>query len=167
MRKASLLAGLAASALLAACAEKPAPRPRSAPVAPPVRVAPPAVTPPPPVLDWADMPLSPGEWRFEEMPAAAVARFEGANGGFALRCDLATRRLSLTRDGSNGGAMTIRTSAGLRAFPAPAADLAASDSFLDAIMFSRGRFTVEVAGLPILVIPTWPEPARVVEDCRS
>jgi hypothetical protein len=34
-------------------------------------------------------------------------------------------------------------------------------------VFSRGRFAVETDGLPTLVLQTWPEPARVVEDCRG
>jgi hypothetical protein len=46
------------------------------------------------------------------------------------------------------------------------AALPANDRLLDAMVFSRGRFTVEVPGTPMLVIPAWPEPARVVEDCR-
>jgi hypothetical protein len=47
------------------------------------------------------------------------------------------------------------------------AALAANDPLLDAMVFSRGRFSIEVTGLPRLIIPTWPEPARVIEDCRS
>jgi hypothetical protein len=33
--------------------------------------------------------------------------------------------------------------------------------------FSRGRFMVEAQGMATLVLPAWPEPARVVEDCRG
>jgi hypothetical protein len=68
--------------------------------------------------------------------------------------------------------VTIRTSYGARTLPANAqadglaATLSASDPLLDQIAFSRGRFTVEVAGQPQLVLPAWPEVARVVEDCR-
>ena len=71
--------------------------------------------------------------------------------------------------------MSIQTSFGVRSLPlaavggAPAhagAALAATDPWLDAMAFSRGRFTVGVAGLDLLVIPAWPELARVVEDCR-
>ncbi|MFW2831304.1 hypothetical protein [Sphingomonas sp. ID0503] len=46
------------------------------------------------------------------------------------------------------------------------AALRASDPFLDKIAFSRGRFTVSLAGQPRLVIPAWAEPGRVIEDCR-
>jgi hypothetical protein len=166
MIRAGLFAGLGAFALLAGCAEKPAPRPEPAPAAPPPRPAPEPV-PPPAALDWRDVPLSPGEWRYADAAGAPEARFDGANGGFVLRCDRVARRLVLAREGEGGGAMTIRTSAGARSFPAANAVLPASDSFLDAMAFSRGRFTVEAAGLPMLVVPAWPEPARVVQDCRS
>jgi hypothetical protein len=44
--------------------------------------------------------------------------------------------------------------------------LGAQDSLLDAMGYSRGRFIVEQAGLPTLVIPAWPEIERVIEDCR-
>ena len=47
------------------------------------------------------------------------------------------------------------------------ATLSAGDPILDAMVFSRGRFTVEAPGLPMLVLPTWPAPARVIEDCRG
>jgi hypothetical protein len=72
--------------------------------------------------------------------------------------------------------MTVRTSAGTRSLPLslqaePRAyvwsALPATDRLLDQIAFSRGRFTVEVPGTQMLVIPAWAEPARVVEDCRG
>ena len=50
--------------------------------------------------------------------------------------------------------------------PSQVATLSARDPLLDAIGFSRGRFAVEVAGLPDLILPTWAETERVVEDCR-
>jgi hypothetical protein len=40
------------------------------------------------------------------------------------------------------------------------------DPLLDAMAFSRGRFMIEVAGLPPLYLPSWPEVSRVIEDCR-
>ena len=40
------------------------------------------------------------------------------------------------------------------------------DPLLDAIAFSRGRIAVSVGTPPALVLPPWPEPARVIEDCR-
>lgn len=47
------------------------------------------------------------------------------------------------------------------------AQFVASDSLLDALGYSRGRFIIEQQGLPTLVIPAWPEIERVVEDCRG
>jgi hypothetical protein len=96
---------------------------------------------------------------------------------FVVRCDRARRQITLSREGvTSGTSMTVRTTSGARSLPLsvqaeplPYASgmLPASDRFLDDIVFSRGRFTVEVAGSPMLVLPTWPEPARVIEDCRS
>ncbi len=50
--------------------------------------------------------------------------------------------------------------------PAIAARVAANDPLLDAMAFSKGRFAVEVAGLPTLYVPSYPEVTRVIEDCR-
>lgn len=72
--------------------------------------------------------------------------------------------------------MVIRTTGLSRTLPASVqvaplpyvwASLPANDRFLDQIVFSRGRFTVEVPGLPVLILPSWAEPARVIEDCRG
>ena len=72
-----------------------------------------------------------------------------------------------------GGPITIVTSFGERSLPGAGnedqsiATLAASDPLFDQIVFSRGRFLVRVAGGGDLVLPSWPEPARVIEDCRG
>lgn len=47
------------------------------------------------------------------------------------------------------------------------ATLRPSDPLLDQMIFSRGHYAIEVSGVPRIVIPTWPEFARVVEDCRK
>lgn len=82
-----------------------------------------------------------------------------------MRCDSARRRIVLAREGSSAP-LRIRTTYGQRAL-APAAELPADDPLLDEIAFSRGRFTVEGEGLAPLFLPTWPEPARVIDDCRG
>ena len=46
-------------------------------------------------------------------------------------------------------------------------DLPPADPLLDQIAFSRGRFLVQAEGGPSLILPAWPEPARVIEDCRG
>ena len=60
--------------------------------------------------------------------------------------------------------MTLVTTYGRRAL---AAELPSDDPLLDEMAFSRGRFTVEAEGLEPLILPAWPEPARVVDDCRA
>ena len=95
----------------------------------------------------------------------------------ALVCDTPLRRVLLERSGAAGTAlpMTLRTTTSTRALisdpaiPAPgmiAAALPVFDPALDAAAFSRGRFSIEVAGLPALYLPSWPEIGRVIEDCR-
>ncbi len=169
MARAGRFAGLCALALAAGCATRPSPQPARPPVQPlPPQPSPvPAPAPEPPAAqDWQDVPLTPGDWRYDADAASSQARF-GASAGFVIRCDRSARRLTLVREGADpAGQVTIRTSTGARGFAAPAS-VQASDPFLDAIAFSRGRFTVEVPGHETLFIPAWPEPARVIEDCRS
>lgn len=151
----------------------PPPEPRQP--AAPRPVAPP---PPPPAANWQDMPLSPGTWVYSSQPASSQALFGPAasEAAFIVRCDRQRRVVELSREGTSAGPMTVRTSTGARNFQTsartePLAYVSTSvnpgDRFLDAIAFSRGRFTVEMPGAPMLVIPSWPEPARVVEDCRG
>jgi hypothetical protein len=161
----SIVACLAGATLLAACASRPEPAPVGA-VPAPVRPAPPltvASPPPPPVEgeseDWRDLPLAPGDWSYDS--GSSEARY----GDFSLRCDVARRQVVLSRLGSSGP-LRLRTTYGERLL-APGGALPAADPLLDEMAFSRGRFTVEARGLATLVLPTWPEPARVVEDCRG
>ena len=171
-----LLAG--ALAAVAACVPRQeAPQPQPQPVVRPP--APPLPPPPPPLAaDWRDMPLTPGNWYYRGEAATSQALFGAANSEpvFIVRCDRTSRRVTLSREArTTGNMMTIRTSSTSRSLPVTAqaeplayvtAALQANDQLLDAIAFSRGRFTVELPGLPMLVIPAWPEPARVIEDCR-
>jgi hypothetical protein len=143
-------------------------QPRPAPPPPPAPLA----------VDWTLLPLTGGSWVYSVAADRTQAMFGPPAGGalFVVRCDRARRQVSLWREGAAGGAMTVRTSAGARSLPVTLQSeprpyvwsaLPASDRLLDQIAFSRGRFTVEVPGTPMLVIPAWPEPARVVEDCRG
>ena len=72
--------------------------------------------------------------------------------------------------------MTIRASSALKQFAAQSAggtpayvavEMAPSDAFLDAVIFTRGRIAVEAAGQQSIAIPVWAEIAKVVEDCRG
>ncbi len=165
MRRSTFL--LALLLPLAACTTKPPPPPPAPPPAPP----PP---PPPPVIeDWRDRAETPGNWTYARDAAATSARFGLTAPLFVIRCDIASHLVSLTRIGGTAAAMRVETSYSAIDWPAQATSdgtvvsLPARDPFLDKIAFSRGRFTVAVAGLPELIMPAWAEPARVFEDCRG
>jgi hypothetical protein len=168
--------------LLSACVGEPeqaAPQPPPPPpVAAPRPVA--VATPAPLAENWMDWPLTPGNWVHRKDARGAVALYgqAGADALFIARCDRGAGQIYLSRSGTigNGAVMTLRATSGLKAFPAlPAGDtppyaaarLAPREPQLDAIAFSRGRFLVSVTGLPDAVIPSWPEFARVVEECRG
>ncbi len=172
---------LALPLFLLACAKEPAPQPQAAPA--PVVVAPKS-TPAPVPLDgnWQDAPRSAGDWAYRRDSRGSVALFgpTGADASFIIRCDSAARRIYLSRagafPGSDSGMMTIRASSGLKSFAVKnngdtpayiAATLPVNEPQLDAMAFSRGRFLVSVKGGADLVIPSWPEIARVIEDCRA
>jgi hypothetical protein len=164
-------AGVAfALVLLPSCAPR---RPAPAPPPPqaPARPAPPQPAPPP--LARQDAPASAGDWTWREDSGASTALFGSASApAFMMRC-VAGREVELVRPGAAGAAMTIRTTGAERRLAASAgadglgARLAASDPLLDEIVFSRGRFAVEADGAPLLILPAWPETARVIEDCRG
>jgi hypothetical protein len=166
MRATSLILSAAAATALAGCATRPeAPAaPAPAPVAQAPAPAPPAPPPPP---DWRDMALTPGDWSYRAEGAGSVALFGSGAPAFALRCTPAARQLVVERaDAAAGTRLVVRTSFGERVLAA-GAPVPAADPLLDQIAFSRGRFTVSADGLPMLVIPSWPEPARAIEDCRG
>ncbi|HEY0625174.1 MAG TPA: hypothetical protein VGD10_00415 [Allosphingosinicella sp.] len=178
MKSARVVAMICGLGLLAGCVpQRQAPPPLPPQPRQPVQ---PQLPPPPPTrLDWRDMPLTPGSWVYSNQGGTSQALFGAANSGasFVIRCERAARRVTLSRAGNAAtNVMTIRTSESARnvgvtaetdPLPYLNARLAANDRLLDAIAFSRGRFTVEVPGLPMMVLPAWPEPARVVEDCRG
>jgi len=170
------LVTLAALTLIAGCVAPPRAEP------PPPRAAPPSAAPAPrpaPIAaDWRDWPYSPGTWVYRRDGRGSIALFGPANAdaSLTLRCDTGTRQIYLSRAGSTQTPLTIRTSSVTRALsvqptggtpPYVAAALAPNDSLLEAMGFSRGRFVVQQAGLPPLVVPAWAEIERVTEDCRG
>lgn len=169
MRKLTLVGAVLLLAGLAGCvprAETPPPAPPPPPPAPAPEPPPP---PPAPPADWRDAPLSAGDWSYRGDGSVSVATY-GA-GAFELRCG--GGQISLVRPGGAGGSLAIRTTFGERNLPArteggaAVATLAASDPLLDQIAFSRGRFLVQASGAAPLILPAWPEPVRVIEDCRG
>jgi hypothetical protein len=172
---------LALSLTLAACESRPALQ------APAPRPALPAVAPKPAPLavptgtNWQDWPTTAGDWAYRRDERGSVALFgmAGANADFLIRCDRAARKIFLSRNGAFGdgdsGRLTLRATTGLQTYPVAntgstppyiSAQLAPTDPQLDAIAFSRGKFLVSVKGGVDLVVPSWAEVGRVVEDCR-
>ncbi|MBV1918609.1 MAG: hypothetical protein KUG65_11210 [Sphingomonadaceae bacterium] len=168
-------------ALVSSCSEthvepsptlQPAPKPAPAPEAPPEA--------PRPKIDWREAPITPGDWTWSAASGQSVASFAG--GLFEMRCDKTASTITLLRRGRLRASETqtrvpisVITASVTRPLsgtgistPSPylTAQLAARDPLLDAMAFSRGRFAVEVSGLPTLYVPSWPEVSRVIEDCR-
>ncbi|MFZ2996169.1 hypothetical protein [Sphingobium sp.] len=153
-----------------------APRPTHRPAPAPAPVQP--ATPAPTATEWQYRPVAPGIWTYRADDTATIARFgpTAADTRLSLRCDRATRRVTLSRAGSGQGPIVLRTSFGATSWPATSSPTptphvmairAASDTVLDQIAYSRGKFAVEAPGLDALIVPAWPEVARVVEDCRA
>ena len=171
-----VIAVTAGIAILAACVPQ---APRTAAPVPPPPAAQPAPPPPPPrVADWRDLPQTPGTWSYTRDARGSLALFgpAGSNALVSLRCDLAARRLYLSRAGTATAPLTIRTSSTARAFnvaptggtpPYVAVALAPNDTILEAMGFSRGRFVIEQPGSATLAIPAWAEIERVTQDCRN
>lgn len=173
MRMRNAVATLAAVAMLASCAPRPAP---PAPTPPPSPVPSPFAPPPPaPLADWRDAPLSPGDWTYRGGPddPEPSATFRSQQLAFVLRCER-NHEIMIGVSGPQPPGFTIRTTYGERRLSTTPvhvegvpAYLAASDPLFDQMAFSRGRILVQPGGGPALILPAWPEIARVVEDCRG
>lgn len=119
----------------------------------------------------------PGDWSYATARDGSEAKFIGATGNPQLwvHCTRATRRVTIAKPAAAAAPFNVWTSSATRTVPAnfnPATarltiDLAAWDPLLDAMATSRGRFAVSLGTQPALVIPAWPETARVIEDCRA
>jgi hypothetical protein len=166
---------LASLCALAACGRV-VPDAEPPPVATPSpRPNPPPVLAPPPAAAWDLEPATPGTWTHRMAGRVSVAEFVSPQGRtlFQLTCT-ASREVELAATGVAPGAraMTVRTRTLERTVPADAREGAVAtrlnpgDPLLAAMAYSRGRFAVEVPGLPALYLPSWPEVTRVVDDCQ-
>ena len=119
-----------------------------------------------------------GDWIYGRTATGSEASFRNGAGPaqLTLRCTRATRRVTIAKAATGAAPfLSVWTSSLSRSIPASyqpttqqlVADLAAMDGLLDAMAFSRGRLGVSVTGQPALVLPSWEEIARVVEDCRT
>lgn len=164
MKQRALLPVLTALVALAGCVGPGEPPPPAAvPVPAPRPMPSPSPAPLPQAADWRDWPVSPGNWRIERRTAGPVAIY-GASASPLLMLSCRAGIMKLDRPGAGGNALTIRTTSLTRTLGTTT--LQATDPLLDAMGFSRGRFVVESAGSPPLVVPAWPETLRVVEECR-
>jgi len=171
--------------LASGCVPAPQPVPTPAPTAPPAPIATPlpapapTSTPAPTIRSWQDAPQTIGDWNYRATADGSAAHFGPPNSGalFSMLCRRSTRAMELVRAGQISAAvpLTIRTTNGDGSLtaqpggpgaPGAVASINASDPLLDAMAFSRGRFSVEVSELQTLYIPAWPEVTRVIEDCR-
>jgi hypothetical protein len=118
-----------------------------------------------------------GSWSYAPAQDGSEAVFANAGGSPQLwvHCSRATRRVTIAKaDTAPAATMNVWTSSLSRSVASsfdPATgrltiDLANYDPLLDAIASSRGRIGVSAASQPPLVVPTWAEVARVIEDCR-
>jgi hypothetical protein len=125
----------------------------------------------------AVQPIS-GSWSYQRLQSGGQATFfdSSATQRLVIRCNRSVRSVSIVRTGVAAAAPTLSiwTSSASRSVPARfaatrtlTADVAAGDSLLDAIAFSRGRFATAAAGAPMVAVTTSPEVSRVIEDCRS
>jgi hypothetical protein len=172
-----LLGGIAVASCVG---PPPAPQPVAVPKPQPKTVAPapqpPAVTQP--AGHWLDWPAAPGSWVYRRDDRGSIALYgpAGADALVTLRCDKGRNSLFLSRAGSAGGQLTVRTSSTSKTLAVQptggtpayvAAALTPTDPILDAMAYSRGRIALEVNGTQNVAIPVWSEIGRVIEDCRS
>lgn len=178
MRRLKTLPNLATLLMLTCCSSPP---PSLAPP-PPLVTAPPPSPTPTSAMDWQDAPLTSGMWTYQRLDTGSRAVFEvagvqsTAGPPFVLICGRATRQIGLSARFAIAGSMIIRTSFGEVTVPTTQiggpenhrviGTLAATDPILDQMAYSRGRFLIAVEGGETLILPAWPEIARVVEDCR-
>ena len=118
-----------------------------------------------------------GSWVYVPLAGGSEATFANAAGQpqLTISCSRGVRQITVSKPATGAAPfINVWTTAQTRNLPSsynPAtgrlsATLTAFDPFLDAIAFSRGRVEFGVSGQPALVVPSWAEPARVIEDCR-
>lgn len=131
-----------------------------------------------PAADFSYSPVSPGAWTYRAVTGGSEASFVDGTGTtrLVIGCGKLTRLVTMSRViPAPASTLSVWTSSGGRTlasrFDQPSgrviAQLGASDTLLDAIVFSRGRFVVSMPGTAPLVVPSGTEIAHIVEDCRG
>ncbi|HET8749120.1 MAG TPA: hypothetical protein VFM42_00100 [Sphingomicrobium sp.] len=121
----------------------------------------------------------PGDWSYSGAAGWTEAVFRDAatrRAQLTIRCTRAARLVTISKPSAVAVPfLLVWTTSSSKSFAAtfdPAraqvsATVQSSNDILDAMAFSRGRLAVSVEGAPPLVLPSQPEVARVVEDCRG
>src|SRR4029453_11678748 len=102
------------------------------------------------------LPLASGQWDYFTTAGGSIAAY---GNHVQLRCDVATRTVTISRPNSAPAALTTPPDTSGRTLP-PSGRLLATDPLLDAIAYSRGRFIVSGGTGPVIAVPSWPEAAR-------
>jgi hypothetical protein len=121
-------------------------------------------------------PLS-GNWTYSPSPAATEAVFTASDGRaqLVLKCARASRQLWISKPSTGPiTRLSVWTSEMTRDLSTTydpslgrvTALLSAFDPLLDALAMSRARIAVALPDSPPVVLPSSPEVARIVEDCR-
>ena len=118
-----------------------------------------------------------GNWNYAPTADGSEAIFSNASDipQLWVHCTRATRRVTIAKPATGAAPFVNVWTSSLTQSVASSfnqatsrltIDVGAYDPLLDAIATSRGRVGFTVAGQPALVVPSWAEAARVVEDCR-
>ena len=119
-----------------------------------------------------------GSWSYAPATDGSEAVFADGSGypQLWIHCTRATRQVSIARTAGMATAMlnvwtgSMTRSAAASFDPAKArltVTLTNYNPLLDALANSRGRLGFALGSEPALVVPAWPEVARIIEDCRS
>jgi hypothetical protein len=126
-------------------------------------------------VDYANAVPIAGSWSYAAASDGSEAAFtdSSARAQLTIHCVRASRQVRISKLASaTAPSLFVWTSSTWRNVPATfdtatnriSFTLSAYDPLLDALAFSRGRVAI---GSPALILPAYPEIARVVEDCRA
>jgi FtsP/CotA-like multicopper oxidase with cupredoxin domain len=131
-----------------------------------------------PAVDYSTATPADGNWTYAPLTGGSQATFANtaAQPQLTVTCARASRQVTIAKAATGAAPfLVVWTSTQSRNLPAsynPATGLlsafvSATDPTLDAIAFSRGRAAFGASGQATLIVPTWAEVARVIEDCRA
>jgi hypothetical protein len=129
------------------------------------------------IADLTTTPTLPGEWTYGQSADGSEAVYKDANATpqLWLLCTRVTREVSVARPAAAAASViNIWTSTTSQSLPATynaatgrvSISKYAFEPLFDAMAFSRGRIGVSVGTDAPVVVPSWEEVARVIEDCR-